>query len=415
MINLTSSQQLSILFFGGTITQKVKQVCIDSEGLPILIKSGQKQGEMKTKLVDERIKIKGFGLNGINFSIKGKNGFHSVDEEVLLKLSLCSHLQAAQLAQDLISLRKLQKKITAYYESVKMLIFPDKCIHPQFQHVATDTGRLSCKTPNVQNVPVDDTDVKKHFISRYQNGKLVSADYSSLEPRCEAQLSEDKHLLRDIIQNIDPHTKNLSLSLRQSYDIVSASVEDGSLVDARRKIKGFTFAVQYGAGNKKIAESSGLALEEVEDLRYQRKLEYPQLHRYYDWLQEEVNKFGFYTDPWGRRYQFKKYPAKYQWQFDKGIVESYLSTEVQNYRTQGFATGTIVPVMIGKFWRDKALYNKDKYLMINTVHDSLLLDCNEEFLFDACCDVKLLEEIDKVSKIRYNYEWIVPIKIDISY
>lgn len=410
--NLQSPQHISLLLFGGFLAVEETQ----SDGF-------YKNGNPKTKKVKILKNIQGLVKPLKNWKTK-KDGIYSTDEKTLQTIvswfrddpeaidtgiAAKAGITVKKIASLMLELRGLNKLIQTYYTSVENLIYPDQCVHPQFNHVATSTGRLSAKNPNVQNQS-GDKQVLEHFTSRFQNGVLIAADYSSIEPRCEAQMSGDQQYIFDISNNIDPHTKNLSLKLHLPYEDVIKRVESGELAEARKKVKGFTFAVQYGAGDKTIASNSGLTLEEVQELRTQRKLEYPRLHQYYDWLKDIVNKTGEYQDPWGRRYKFKKYPPKFQWQQS----DSYSPNEVLNFRTQGFATATIVLSMLGIFWREKALFNRDKYLLINTVHDSVMLDCRKEFEENAKEDLKILETVSIISKLKFNYEFQVPIEIQIS-
>ncbi len=427
--NLQSSQHLSLLFFGGFLAMEETQ----SDGF-------YKNGNPKTKKVKVLKNIQGLGLKPLKEWKTKKEGIYSVDEGTLTLLAKGKE-PAATIANVMLEIRGLNKLLSTYYNSVEDLIYPDGYVHPQFNHVATATGRLSAKNPNVQNQS-NEAKVTEHFVSRFQDGVLISSDYSSIEPRCEAQMSGDVMYISDIINDIDPHTKNLSLKLKQPYEAVLARVKSGELEEARKKVKGFTFAVQYGAGNQTVSNNSGLTIEEVKDLKEQRELEYFRLHQYYDWLRDIVNKTGEYQDPWGRRYKFKKYPPRFKWQKS----DSYSPNEIQNFRTQGFATATIVLSMLGIFWRQKALHNRnikcmhsmcengrvygtscefecldckgtgkiDKYLLINTVHDSVMLDSKKEYEEIAREDLKILTSVATISKKKFNYEFIVPIEIQIT-
>lgn len=354
-------------------------------------------------------------------------------------------IAAKKIASLMLEIRQLSKELSTYYTSVEELIYPDGCVHPQFNHTATATGRLSCKGPNVQNSPSSaETKVPEHFVSRFNKqcfscksdmdfrvnnpgqatidigwvcectaGVLLSADYSSIEPRIEAQLSGDVQKISDIINGVDDHVKNLALKEGKEYGVLAHAFSSGDseVASRRAQIKGFTFATQYGAGNKKIAEMTGFSEEEVQNIKDARKRAYPRLHMYYDWMQTEVNRTGQYSDPWGRIYKFKKYPPKFHWQKQ----DSYSPNEIMNFRTQGHATGNIVLVMLGIFWRTKALLNRDKYLLINTIHDSVMLDCKYEYVDQAYTDLKVLETVKEVADEYFNDNIIVPIQVEISH
>ena len=119
-----------------------------------------------------------------------------------------------------------------------------------------------------------------------------------------------------------------------------------------------------------------------------------------------MEKNGYYISILGRRFYF---------QYKQGSFGGeYLSkNEIANYKTQGTAYD-IVSIMMGKFWREKALYNRDKYLMINNVHDNIMLDCKEAFKSQAINDLKVLELWQEVCKNRFNVDWKVPLVIDIK-
>lgn len=398
--NQNSNHHVSLLFFGGMLPVKETQEV-----------GYYKNGKVKTQQVTVLKPIRGLG-----FSIKDrkktlKEGIYSVDEEVIQTLLEENKSDDAnRICELMLEIRGLEKLIKTYFTSVQNLIYPEGLVHPEFNHVATETGRLSSKHPNVQNQPTDER-VLEHFISRFEDGRLISADYKSIEPRCEAQMSGDIMKISDIINGVDDHTKNLALKEGIDYNIAEEKVKSGEWEKKRSEIKGFTFAVQYDASAKpkSISYNSGLDVELVANLLIARRRAYPKLHLYYDWLQAEINRKGEYSDPWGRRYKFKKYPPR------KGETqEKYNNNQIQNYRTQGFATATIVLSMIGLFWREKAIYNREKYLMINTVHDSLMLDCRKKDLENAKKDLTILTEADKISKEKFNYNFIVPIEIDIS-
>lgn len=263
---------------------------------------------------------------------------------------------------------------------------------------------------------------KEHFISRYPDGVLVQADYSQIEIICQAQLSQDESFIQDVVNGIDFHIKRLALKEHMSYEEVFEKCkieEDPVWVDKRSKVKAFSFARAYGAGVKKLSESSGLPPEEIKELIKAEEEAYPRLTLWYSWLKDQVEKTGQYKDPFGRIYKFRKYESKFEWQKKQGVTESYSPTEIKNYMVQGFATGTVVLCMLGLFYREYLQYKyskdgKERFCLINTIHDSIMLDCQSEYVdFAKNLLQKTLTNIDYLSKM-FNYEWKVPLKIDIK-
>lgn len=317
-----------------------------------------------------------------------------------------------EIIKTILKIRELNKLLSTYYNSTEELVYDlDSCVHAQFSHVQTDTGRLGCRSPNIQNQPdSSSTKVKQHFCSRFVDGQIISADYKSIEVRIEADLSKDPQYIQDIKDGIDLHTKNLALAERLDYKIVESNVkQDKSWQIKRKNIKGFTFVQQYGGGVIKTAKASGLEKEEVEDLIQARQEEYPRLYTWHAVSKGLVESTGGYTLFTGQRFQFKKYPPKYDWQ--KG--PQYSPTEIMNYKTQG-TTAILALAMLGKFWRNKAIFNRDKYLLINFVHDSIMLDSKKEHLELAKKDLQILTELDIMCKENFAYNLEVPIEIDIT-
>jgi len=392
--NLNSNQHISLLFFGGQIQVEVTV----NNGL-------YKNGKIKTKKEKVKVPVQGLELIPKAGTETATKGFYSVNEENLLKIE-------HPIAQALLEMRNIEKQISTYYTSVQELVYDvDNCIHQQYQHPLTNTGRLSCKAPNAQNVPAGESLVKEHFVSRYVRGQIVSADYSQIEIRVQGQMSQDTAFIADINNGIDFHLRRLALKEGKTYEEVSQAYNQGCPVTkrARTAIKGFSFARAYGAGPKKISEQTGLSINEIKTLIENEAKAYPRLELWQQHNKALVERQGFYTDPWGQTYKFSKYPA-----WKPGMPASYSPTEIMNYMTQGFATGVIVLAMIGEFWRQKAIHNRHKYLMINTVHDSLMLDAREHYVRDAVEDLKILEEVSFISKRDFNYEFNVPIKVDVE-
>lgn len=452
MFNPDSPVQLSILLFGGVIQCEGKE-------LVGVFKGGKQKGLDKYKNIKYEVKIEGLGLKPLDSWKTKKEGIYQTNEEVLKVLAnkegcllspqkgdLLSRFYAAKEISTLIlNIRGVQKELSTYYISTKELIYPDGCIHGQYQSCKTGTGRKAHNNPNLGNQPKPPSNVTKHFVSRfneiksitlinkgpwiktengeisnpgdnpiviYNKGILLCADYKSIDVRCEAELCQDKNYIQDTINEVDTHIKNLALAQKISYEeaVKLCETEEGKKL--RSKIKGFTFSQQYLASIKTSAKASGLTEAEVSDILDARKKEYPELYKWHIKNNVEVEQYGYYSNMLGIRFYFKAYSTP-EWKQRQGVYEQYSPNEISNYKTQGTA-GCIVDIMIGKFWREKALYNRDKYLIINQVHDNLILDCKGEYKEQAKEDLKLLESWIEVCYDKFKYKWTVPIKVEIS-
>lgn len=406
MFNSDSPTQLSQLFFGG-IVKVTEKVCVG------VYKTGQKKGQPKLQNETKEVKIAGLGLHPHVDWKTAKPGIYSTNEAVLSIIAKRDGTDAAEIAKLILELRGLRKQLGTYYEATAEAIYSlDSCIHQNYLHCYSDTSRLSCRNPNVQNQPKPPSLVMAHFTSRFQDGKIIAADYKQLELVVQAELSGDVQYQQDVKDGIDFHCKRLAMKEGITYESVLKLLESDSTYKYKRsQVKGFSFSRAYGAGAKKIAEQTGMQEQEVLLLIEREKEEYPMLSSWQEGLKKEVNAKGQYRSLTGRLYKFKKYPAP-QWLQERGTLEAYSPTEAVNYMVQGTATGDLVLIMLGKFWRECAILNREKYLLINTVHDSIMLDCRAEHVPQAKTDLKVLERWAEVCYNTFKYNWTVPIQID---
>lgn len=147
-----SPQQISMLLFGGVLKNKEPVVQKDEQGVPLRYKSGQKAGEVKTRIETIERKIKGIGLKPGDYDIpQVKSGHFSTNEEFLEKIS-------HPFVTTLLRFRTLTKDTETYYRGYSKFVWFDGCIHPNINQESTRTGRQSSSNPNLQNVTKDDDD-----------------------------------------------------------------------------------------------------------------------------------------------------------------------------------------------------------------------------------------------------------------
>lgn len=421
-IDINSPAQIGLLFFGGEIKEVIKEPKKDMEGNLIVYKSGQNIGQIKFENKTITQEIKGLGLKPYRTS--EKTGKPSTDDQTLQLIAKRIGTEAGKLASLLIKHRETGKQLGTYYEGVIPLIYPDNRIHHKLHHVKTDTGRLSSTDPNLQNQPSDYSKVKDHFVSRFPNGKLIGLDFSQLEICVQAGISKDRQYIQDIINGVDFHIKRLALKEHKPYEEVFKLYIEGDpkVKEERTKVKAFSFARAYGAGAKTIAEQTGMEEDEIKDLIQLEQEEYPQLFKYNQMLKNVVesnkkNGVGWYQSITGRKYFFKENEAP-EWLKKKGKMNTFMPTQIVNYTVQGTATADIVIIMLGKLWRELIkLPSNDKPLLINTVHDDVLLDVPKDHIestIDLLKKVINPREITKMLKEEFDVDWIVPIKIDIK-
>lgn len=361
----SSGKDVSLYFFGGTykVKEKVEVGVYKTTGKP------------KFRIEERVIEVPMTFEPAAYGAERTAHGWYTVDEKVLKNIK-------HPMAEAILQLRTLNKQKTTYFEGMRDLTFPSGFIHPSLNHTATKTGRLSCNKPNIQN-QTDEGGIKRAYVSRWgDEGVLVEFDYSQLEMVALAYLSGDVRLLADIGGGLDMHTE----LYRDMHGRAPTKEE-------RKWFKRLSFGLVYGAGPYTLSENAGCTVAEAKKFIKVFYGRYPQVKEWHDENIENatllrrvttehdvvskmpVGKYVMHTET-GRRYVFREYFN------DKRKSMSFSPTELKNYPVQGFATGDVVPHMVGyvvtSLTKSKEL--QGKALPIMTVHDSMLFDVRKEVL-----------------------------------
>ena len=317
-------------------------------------------------------------------------------------------------AAELLIMRNAKKIKETYYEGLKDLRFPDNNIYPNLNHCSTKTGRLSATNPNLQN-QTDAGDVKRAYISRFPNGKILELDYSQLEMVALAYLANDKQLIEDINNGRDMH-KELYNGMYGRYP-----------TDAERKpFKRFSFLLVYGGGVTTLMAQSGCDRATAKKFISTFYTRYKGVKQYHESIVKEANdkavisyeegvsgpQYTYYhPSPTGRHYVFKKYASDY-----KAGELTFSPTELKNWPIQGFATGDVVPMMVGILLRKlEEAGLSHRALLVMTVHDSVLLDTHEDVCYDAACIAKdTLEKAPLYLKQYFNIDFPCQLKVGVD-
>lgn len=413
--NPSSTKHLSTLLFGG----EVKYVEKKEDGL---FKTGLKKGQVKFKN-DEKIK-KFPGLVKALSEWKTDKGNISTGDTVLQFLAKRPDKDAGQIAKILLDIRRLEKELNTYYTAVNDLIYPfDSTVKGQLCHCGyerggdefgggTSTGRLSSRHPNLQNFPrAADSQVKEYFTSRFKGGQILEFDYKQLEVVVFAFLTQDIQLMEDINNGVDIHKVLASRLYKTPEGLITN--------EQRQKTKFSTFHVIYGGGYKSLAKRENIDEEIAKkfiDIFYNR---YPQAQLWQNNLVKQVNntkcfntKLAYYQSVTGRMYYFPIMDQPFKGRSEELWV---YPPNIKNYPVQGLATADIVLIMLGKLWRE-SINHRDKFLLINTVHDSVVIDCKKEFVDFACNLIRNELELGyDTLKSLFDLEFNVPLKVDTKF
>jgi len=148
-LKVNSPATVGAYLFGGMYKYKTQDQMYNSDCSPMVFKSGAKKGELKTKWVEHEVNIVGKFV-GKRFSKLGKSGKWATGEAVLNKIAREYTDYRGNSVRDMLILRGMMKDMSAYYVGYAALLWHDDILHPSFHHCSTDTGRLSCSKPNLQ-------------------------------------------------------------------------------------------------------------------------------------------------------------------------------------------------------------------------------------------------------------------------
>lgn len=312
---------------------------------------------------------------------------YKCSKEKLNELARSAKGDAKKFLSGMVKFNAINHYLSSFISGIKDNVGDDGILHTSFMQCVTATGRLSSRSPNFQNQPRGGTfPIRKVIISRWEGGSILEADYAQLEFRVAAELSKDPQALQDILDGVDVHSVTASI-LTQA----------GQETD-RQGAKEHTFKPLYG----------GTTGTEAEQTYYKAFLDrYAGIKAWHDKLLTIATAYKSISLPSGRRYKFPWAEAN-----DRGYVSG--STKIKNYPVQGFATGDIVPLAVINV-HNKLKEMGMKSLLINTVHDSLVLDIYPGELEEVADIVAeaMLGVSDEVKR-RFNRVMTVPLAVEIK-
>ncbi len=197
--------------------------------------------------------------------------------------------------KDIVEYRSLEKLRSTYLAPLPQQVHADGRVHTTMNNLATATGRLSSSNPNLQNIPIRGRfgpRMRSCFVANAGNA-LVAADYSQIELRVLAHLSQEPHLIQAFAANEDIHTRTAGLLLDKSQDQVTP--------DERRKAKTINFGLIYGMGPQKLSRELGISLNQAKEFieKYFSRLQ--NVREFFSQIEETAKTNGSVTTIAGRR------------------------------------------------------------------------------------------------------------------
>ena len=284
---------------------------------------------------------------------KTKTGQYSTSEEVLESLR-----DKHPIVEKILQHRALKKLLSTYVEALPKLIHPQTGhIHTSFNQAVTATGRLSSSNPNLQNIPVrgeDGREIRRAFVPE-EGEVFFSADYSQIELRIMAHLSEDEHMVADFNSGLDIHAATAARIFHKPIEEVDR--------DERRKAKTANFGIIYGISAFGLSERMGVSRGEAKELIENYFSTYPKVREYMNESIERAKQTGYITTQFGRRRYLSDINA------GNATVRGYAERNAVNAPIQGTAADIIklAMVAIDRRLREEKLQTR----MILQVHDEL--------------------------------------------
>ncbi len=314
---------------------------------------------------------------------KTKTGQYKTNEEVLSELA-----PKHEIVRKILDYRGLTKLKSTYVDALPKEVF-DKTgrIHTTFSQAITTTGRLSSVNPNLQNIPIrteEGREIRRAFIPK-EGFTLLACDYSQIELRIMAELSQDQHLRDAFIHGEDIHTATAARVFGVEKDDVTREM--------RSKAKMVNFGIIYGISAFGLAQRLGIPRTEAGEIIEQYRANYPGVQDYLDSTIEFAQKHEYVETITGRRRYIRDINARNQ------MVRGGAERNAINAPIQGTAADMIKIAMV----------EIHELLRSRKAKTKLLLQVHDELVFDLALD----EKDDLVPLIEEKMKSAIPMEIPI--
>lgn len=357
------------------ILQEVEKEIIELAGYDFNINSARQVGE----ILFERLKI-------VEKAKKTKTGQYVTSEETLEAIK-----DKHPIINKILKYRGIKKLLSTYIDALPELINPETGkIHTSFNQATTATGRLSSTNPNLQNIPIRDEEgreIRRAFIPD-EGCTFLSVDYSQIELRIMAHLSQDPSMIEAFVEDQDIHAATAAKIYKVDISEVSK--------DMRRKAKTANFGIIYGISVFGLADRLTIPRSEAKELIDGYFATYPRVKKYMDESIQIAKNQGYVETIFGRKRFLPDINSK------NAIVRGYAERNAINAPIQGSAADIIKVAMvnIAKRFKNENIRSK----MILQVHDELNFSVFNEELSHVEQLVK--EEMENAIKL------LVPLKVD---
>ena len=366
--------------FSDTLAQELDALLQSIQGyagVPFNVDSPKQLGDVLFEHLEIPAKVK-----------KTKTGQYPTSEAVLSKLK-----DKHPIVGEVLEYRKLKKLRSTYVEPLPSLLHSETGrVHTTYMQVVAATGRLSSKDPNLQNIPIrtaQGREIRKAFVPRSANHVLVAADYSQVELRIAAAMSEEQGLIEAFQKGEDIHAATAAKVFGVPLDDVSR--------EQRSQAKAVNFGILYGQGAFGLAENLGISRKEAKAIIEAYHSQFSGLEAFTQTCVAQAREAGYASTLLGRR---RPLPDIHS---NNAVVRAFAERNAVNTPIQGSAADIIKVAMIEVAREMKGMESK----LIMQVHDELVVDAVESELDDVKdLLVRCMERAIKLS---------VPLDVEVSH
>ena len=327
-----------------------------------------------------------FETLGLPHAKKTKTGY-STNAEILEKLR-----PAHPIIDDILDYRQVAKLKSTYTDGLLKVADEKGRVHTTFKQTGTATGRLSSTEPNLQNIPIRTElgrELRRFFLPASRDYVIVDADYSQIELRLLAHVSEDANMIKAFLEGVDIHTSTAATVFGVSTEEVTGEM--------RKRAKAVNFGILYGIGAFSLADDLHVSRVQAQEFIDRYLMSYPGIDSYLKNTIKNAYDTGYVTTLFGRRRQIPELLGKNKMQ------QKFGERVAMNSPIQGTAADIIKLAMIRVHKR--LLEEGLDARLILQVHDELLIEAHRDCAERARTILK--EEMEGV------VEYAVPLTVDI--
>lgn len=313
------------------------------------------------------------------------NKKRSTDADSLNEIS-----DAHPVIEKILAWRSVAKLAGTYADALPHQIDQDGRIHTTYLQTSTNTGRLSSRDPNLQNIPIRTElgeDIRKCFIAAPGN-VIISVDYSQIQLRLLAEVANIQTFKETFNAGADIHEQ----TARKIFDIPQTSLVPK---DLRRAAKTVNFSIIYGISAHGLAAQLNITRPQAQEIINSYMTGLPEVKEYIDSVKKFASENACVYTPWGRRIELPE--------INNPRMRAYAMRAAVNAPIQGFEADLMRLAMV-RVYNDIIVPNADKIKMIMQVHDEMIFECAD----DAASDFakQICETMENITKLA------VPLRAD---